>query len=79
MLPQTEATLQEIFRAVLDLPPGVDVSEVSQPTQPKWDSLAHVSLVAAIESEFGVEIDISDALDLTSYQAVAKYLRARGK
>lgn len=74
-MPQaTEATLQSIFRAVLNVPASVDVARIRQLNYPAWDSLAHVSLIAAIESEFGLEIDVADSMDLTSYEAILVYL-----
>lgn len=70
--------LQEIFRAVLELPPGADVTGVQQGSPQNWDSLAHVSLIAAIESEFNTTIDAGDALFITSYQATTALLGERG-
>ena len=32
-----------------------------------WDSLAHMSLVASLDSTFGIMLDIDDVLDLSSY------------
>ena len=61
--------LEEIFRLVLDLPPDADSSTLRRLTTSQWDSLAHVSLTAAIESEFGMSLDSSDAERLTSFQA----------
>ena len=49
-----------------------------QGTEAAWDSLAHVLLVGAIESEFGLQIDASDSLELTSYESIASYLERQG-
>ena len=70
--------LQEIFRVVLELPPTADVTGVQQGSGHNWDSLAHVSLIAAIESEFNTTIDAVDALCLTSYQATTTLLDQKG-
>lgn len=70
--------LEEIFRTVFDLPPARDVAQVRQVSEPKWDSLAHVTLVAAIESEFDVSIDTADALRMTSYDATRLLLEDMG-
>lgn len=70
--------LQDIFHAVFELPPGADATRVRQITQKNWDSLAHVSLVAAIESEFDLTIDAADALRMTSFQATQLLLEERG-
>ncbi len=70
--------LEEVFRAVLSLPDGADLTTVAQDSEPAWDSLAHALLVAAIESEFSIQIDVADSLALTSFEAVAQYLEAQG-
>ncbi|MBA3557890.1 MAG: acyl carrier protein [Gemmatimonadaceae bacterium] len=46
--------------------------------EPNWDSLAHVSLVAAIESEFGITLDAADELRMTSFQATQLLLEEKG-
>ena len=78
MLEATQKALAEVFRAVLQLEDGANVQGVRQINQPSWDSLAHVSLMAAIESEFNLAIDTADSMDLTSFEAVALYLEERG-
>ncbi len=78
MTSENEATLQEIVRAVLQLPPGTDVSRARQLSYASWDSLAHVSLMLAIESEFGVTIEIADQIALTSVPSIRLYLEERG-
>ncbi len=69
-----EQRLQEIFRAVFNLPAGSDVVTCAQSTTPSWDSMAHVSLIAALEGEFGISIDAGDSLALTSFEAAREYL-----
>jgi acyl carrier protein len=78
MTTDSTTKLQDIFRAVFELPESADVTRVRQISERKWDSLAHVSLVAAIESEFGISIDAADALRMTSYQATALLLEEKG-
>jgi acyl carrier protein len=78
MTAQSIEKLQEIFRAVFDLPATDDVARVRQVAERKWDSLAHVTLVAAIESEFNVSIDTADTLRMTSYEATRLLLEEMG-
>ena len=73
---QTE-TLALVFRAVLDLADGADVSDLRPITLRKWDSLAQVSLVAAIESEFGIRCDAADAERMTSFEATRLLLEEK--
>ena len=77
MSPEGEAKLNEIVRSVLQLPSDQDVSRARQLSVESWDSLAHVSLMLAIESEFGISIDIADQIALTSYPSIRLYLEER--
>lgn len=69
--------LQQIFRAVFELPDGAEVLNIGQGTQPNWDSLAHVSLIVAIESEFGLELSTVDSLRVTSYESAMTLLKEK--
>jgi acyl carrier protein len=69
MSAEPHETLAEIFRVVLDLPPDSDPAKLRRITAPRWDSLAQVSIVAAIETEFGVTLDSTETERLTSFQA----------
>ncbi|MDX8389670.1 MAG: acyl carrier protein [Mariprofundaceae bacterium] len=44
---------------------------------PTWDSLGHMALIAALEETFGIELDIDDIIEFSSYNAgqaiLAKY------
>ena len=68
------ALLSEIFLAVFELPEGTDVRGLAQGTTTQWDSLGHVTLVTAIESEFGVEITTADSIEITSFEAAVEIL-----
>ena len=78
MTPSNRAKLEEIFKVVLDLPANENVEEIRQLNFSKWDSLAHVSLVSAIESEFSLSLEMEDVLALTSYQAADLLLSEKG-
>lgn len=78
MTVQTSNRLQEIFRVVFELPESADVRELSQSNAPRWESLDHVTLVAAIESEFGVTLDAGDQLRMHSYAATCALLQEKG-
>jgi len=78
MTDEAEAKLQEIVRAALDLPADAAVTHARQLAVETWDSLAHVSLMLAIEGEFGISIAVADQIRLTSYPAIRRYLEERG-
>ena len=69
--------LRAIFQTVFELSPSRDVATVRQISEKNWDSLAHATLVAAIESEFGISIDIAEALEMTSFDATRQILEEK--
>jgi acyl carrier protein len=58
---------------------GVDEAELSDDSSPdtiaSWDSLNHLNVVLAIESEFGIELtpdDMMNMIDITRIRAVLR-------
>jgi acyl carrier protein len=45
---------------------------------PGWDSLRMVNLLAVLDDEFGIQIDLPEVLDLEPFDAVKRYLSERG-
>jgi acyl carrier protein len=43
-----------------------------------WDSFAHLELIMAIESEFGVNLSAEDIAGMTSFTAIHTTLAGRG-
>lgn len=78
MISTNEIKLVEIFRIVLDLDVDFDVLRVRRIADPRWDSLAHVSIVAAIESEFGLRLEIVDMDRMSSFAATRLMLEEKG-
>lgn len=68
------ARLEQVFRAVFSLPNDADVRQTRQINCRKWDSLGHVLLISAIESEFNTQIDIAQTVSLTSFESLELYL-----
>ena len=78
MNPDNAATLRAIFRSVFELSDDVDPEALNAQDEPKWDSLATVMLIAAMESEFQVTVDAAEALQLDSFGAAQALLDGNG-
>lgn len=66
--------LQRVFRDVFDDDTLV-LHSATGPTEVKgWDSLGTVSLLYAVEAEFGVVIDDDDVMSLVDVGALRDYL-----
>lgn len=78
MTPAERTTLlNQTISAVL----GIPASEISQESSPdtisKWDSVAHLNLVMAVEEAFGVTFTPEEALDLTSVKLIQLLLEEK--
>jgi len=65
-----EVAIKKVMANVLKVAPEAITEESSQDTIPGWDSLRHMNLVLALESEFGIMIPDEDAPNITSYPLV---------
>jgi acyl carrier protein len=70
--------LRRVFRSSLELADDFDVDGLTYRGIESWDSLAHMSLVAAMEDEFGVMIDTEDVIDMSSFDKAREILGKQG-
>ena len=74
MTDEDKNKLIEIFQIVLDLPDDQDVTDLSRLSSEKWDSLAQVSMISAIESVYGVVLHSNYRDSLTSFKSACLIL-----
>jgi acyl carrier protein len=70
--------LRAVFVDALELPGDVDVENLKYRDIPQWDSLGHMTLVAAIEDEFAVQLETEQVIDLSSFKVALDMLRSLG-
>ncbi|WP_037287240.1 acyl carrier protein [Saccharibacillus sacchari] len=72
-----EQKLRTIFAESLEIPEERVKDELEYNTLPEWDSISHMSLIAAIEDSFDIMLDTEDVIDMSSFgkakEIVAKY------
>jgi FkbH-like protein len=66
--------LKKVFREVLRAPVGDDNSAFNTPG---WDSLAHVSLIAALEREFSIKLNFEESSSMLSVKAIEEILNKK--
>ncbi len=74
----TEHKLRTVFSEVLGIPPSEINDEIAYDKSKGWDSLAHMALIAALDSEFDIMLDTDDVVDLSSYGKSKEILRRYG-
>jgi len=65
-----EKALREVLATVLDVDAESVGAGTDMDTVESWDSLRHMTLVLALEDEFGVQIADEDAGTITSYPLI---------
>jgi acyl carrier protein len=73
-----EERLGTVFAQALALEPGVDPSTIRYRGHPRWDSLGHMTLIVAMETEFEVEIGPDQLIGIDCFDAAVKVLRDAG-
>ena len=71
-----EARLVKCFSAVFNGLSEAELRAASTTNLATWDSIATVTLIALIEEEFKIEVDVDDLERLTSFDSVLGYLKS---
>lgn len=66
-----EQKLTEIFSVVLEISDNEDPKEIRRMNERRWDSLAHASIIAAIESEFSIQLEVKDWERISSFESTS--------
>ena len=70
--------IKQVMARTFQVPAAEIPDDASIDLFPKWDSLAHLELMLALEMEFSVSISTDAMLDLLQLEAVENYLRQKG-
>lgn len=65
--------LKKAFSESLELPEENVTDELSYGSH-NWDSIAHLSLVASIETEFDIMLSSEDVIDMSSFRKAKEIL-----
>lgn len=66
--------LDAVIRSALKLDPSIDLASLEYHESPGWDSVGHMALVAALESEFDCMLDTDEILDMSCYDKVSSIM-----
>lgn len=70
--------LAQCFRDVLALPADADVKGLAYQEHPSWDSVAHMRLIAAIETSFDVMLETDQILEMSSFAKAVEIMKSCG-
>jgi acyl carrier protein len=76
---EMEKRLAACFSAVLPELTAEEIPQASATTVKSWDSVSTITLIAVVEEEFGISIDVEDPAQFDSFRQILSYLREGAK
>jgi acyl carrier protein len=70
-----EERVLKVFKDVLELDGELDTRVLKYNEIGKWGSLAHITLVSALEGEFDIMLEPDDILAMSSYDKAVEIVR----
>lgn len=70
------ARLESCFAAVFDNLAPAQLRAAHPDSVAAWDSMATVTLMAVVNEEFGIELDLDQMETLNSFESMAAYLES---
>ena len=76
-VPET-TRLSELVAEILRLPQNAVTDGLTIAETENWDSLAHIELIATLETEFAVELSADDIVEMITYAKIRSVLGGKG-
>ena len=75
-------TLEDKIYRIMSQVCGVPVEAIDEDSSPdtisSWDSMSHIHLILALETEFGVELSPEDSMEMLSVRLIRMILADNG-
>ena len=69
-----DSKLREILANALDIEPEELDDNASQKNMSEWDSFALITMVAALEEEFKIDLTLEEIMEMQSLQKIKQVL-----
>jgi acyl carrier protein len=74
----TEVKLKKVLADVFKIEVTAVTEDTSVDTVERWDSLTHLNLILALESEFGVSFSEEQSVEIMNYPLIKMVLQEHG-
>ncbi len=74
----TEVKLKKVLADVFKIEATAVTEDTSVDTVERWDSLTHLNLILALESEFGVSFSEEQSVEIMNYPLIKMVLQEHG-
>ena len=69
---ETKESVKELIAKILGVSLELVEDELAVGDIPEWDSLAHMRIIAALESDLGVVLDIEQTLEIEDVEDIVE-------
>ena len=73
-----EEKYTNVYIRVFSIENNEEIEKLEYQAIPEWDSVGHMSLIASLETDFDVELDVDDVIDLSSFNVGKEILQKYG-
>ena len=70
--------LRQVFAEALGIQKDIVQDTLEYNSIPEWDSVAHMSLVAALDETFDTMLDTDDVIDMSSFAKAREIMKKYG-
>ena len=70
-----EDNIKDILNTIIKVPRKKIDSSFSHKSSKKWDSLNHVKIIMALESNFKIKINPDQAVEMMTYKKIIHYIK----
>lgn len=78
LVSDTEQKLRQAFARGLNMPEDEVNESLEYASTAGWDSVAHMSLIASLDSTFAITLDTDDVIEMSSYVKAREILAQYG-
>jgi acyl carrier protein len=75
---ENERRLRDIFAEALKIPASDIDDSTAYEKVSSWDSVAHMGIIAALDSTFDIMIDTDDVIDMSTFGKAREILKKYG-
>ena len=76
---ELEQKIKNVMKAIFEISVGEIDEESSIDNIDLWDSMGHIKLILSIEKDFGMQFNVDDVVEMTSYKRIREIIQDKNK
>ena len=76
---ELEKRIKGIMKTVFEISEDGNNKEYSMDNIDLWDSMGHIKLILSIEKDFGMQFNVDEVVEMTSYKRIREIIQDKNK